>query len=107
MNYDLAKKLMEAGFPQTGKGKRVAPPDTLVARRDDFVYVPTLAELLTGCGFEMITLCGKQGERWLAMYGDKVEEAEAEGATPEEALALLWLALNPLHHVGHQAQGKD
>ena len=50
MPYDLANQLKHAGFPQSGDGKRVASPDTLVARRDDFAYVPTLEELIEACG---------------------------------------------------------
>ena len=100
MNYELAKRLMEAGFPQAGRGKPVAPLEKIVVRQDDFVYAPTIEELLAACGYEMITLCGKQGGPWIAMYGDAIREAETEGATAEEALGLLWLALNPTSYTG-------
>lgn len=49
MNYELAQQLKDGGFPQSGNGGRVASPYTIVARRDDFAYVPTLEELIKAC----------------------------------------------------------
>jgi hypothetical protein len=41
---------MDAGFPQIGKGSLIGPPNKLVWRSGDRVYVPTLDELIEACG---------------------------------------------------------
>ena len=87
-------------FPANRTWQRVAPLEKIVVRQDDLVYAPTIEELLAACGYEMITLCGKQGGPWIAMYGDAIQEAETEGTTAEEALGLLWLALNAKSSAG-------
>ena len=46
VDYELAKSLMDAGFPQIGKGRLIGSPDKLVWRNSDRVYVPTLEELI-------------------------------------------------------------
>ena len=46
MDYDLAESLMDAGFPQIGKGRLIGPLNKLVWRSGDRVYVPTLEELI-------------------------------------------------------------
>ena len=111
---------MEAGFPQSGAGKRLAPPDKIVARREDFVYVPTLKELIEACGEGFTTLERKIGNPfnytgipdktvwWSARMGDRLGDYVNPGSTPEEALARLWLALNTKRYAGHEAhQGKN
>ncbi len=50
MDYDLAESLMDAGFPQIGKGSLIGPPNKLVWRSGDRVYAPTLEELIEACG---------------------------------------------------------
>jgi hypothetical protein len=50
VDYELAKSLMDAGFPQIGKGSSIGSPDKLVWRISDRVYVPTLEELIDACG---------------------------------------------------------
>ena len=52
MNYDLAKQLRDAGFPQGGNGKWIGPPDKIVWRSGDRAYAPTLEELIAACGTE-------------------------------------------------------
>ena len=49
MDYDLAESLMDAGFPQIGKGSLIGPLDKLVWRSGDRVYAPTLEELIEAC----------------------------------------------------------
>ena len=46
MDYEPAKSLMDAGFPQIGKGSSIGSLDKLVWRISDRVYVPTLEELI-------------------------------------------------------------
>jgi hypothetical protein len=91
MNYKLAKMLKDAGFPQTGKGSWIVDPDTLVARRADRVYLPTLSELIQACAENFIMLNQHNPNAWGAVGSSHYDE---RGNTPEEAVARLWLALN-------------
>ena len=68
MNYELAKQLSDAGFPQGGEGKWVLPPDIINARREDRVYVPTLSELIEACGSKFQALF-REPDRWTAQQG--------------------------------------
>jgi len=99
MDYALATALKHAGFFQEGRGTRVAPPDKIVARRDDYAYVPTLEELIEACqSFNHdwnFYLAGNRRGTWWAKWteaGNLV--AERSAVTPIEAVAHLWLALN-------------
>jgi hypothetical protein len=100
MHYELAKALEDAGFPQGGKGSFVAPPDKIVVRREDRVYRPTLSELVEACvamsesgdfhlehreGAYRSSACWRQSDPGTAEW--------FEGATPDIAVARLWLAL--------------
>ncbi len=102
MNYELAKALEEAGFPQGGKGSFVAPPDKIVVRREDRLYCPTLSEPIDACGELFGSICRGSDTSWTAEppLSDEGAETRARrqrgnGSTPEEAVACLWLALNP------------
>jgi hypothetical protein len=89
VDYELAKSLMSAGFPQTGKGRLIGSPNKLVWRSDDRVYVPTLEELIEACGENFGSL-DKQDDGWLARAnGDQ----HCFAGTPAEAVARLWLTL--------------
>lgn len=93
MNYELAKQLKDAGFPQSDEcehcGNFLGGTFRLA---DEDVYRPTLSELIEACGdnFESLML-RLHNHTWavsspLAMLGGF--------KTPEEAVAKLWLALN-------------
>jgi hypothetical protein len=89
MDYELAKSLMDAGFPQIGEGSLIGSLDKLVWRSGDRVYVPTLEELIVACGENFGSL-NKQNDGWLACANyDQSCFAEA----PAGAVARLWLAL--------------
>ena len=85
MNYELAKQLKDAGFPQVDLGG--------FNFGDDLNY-PTLSEL--------IEACGKNGNNYFAALYNQMSEWQAtsiyndegKGSTPEEPVANLWLALN-------------
>jgi hypothetical protein len=102
LSYELAKALHDAGFPQSGSGTRVAPPDMLVARRHHFAYVPTLEEVIEACGEKFGYLSrdwlDENGRFWCAVDRGHEETVppriKRTGATPVEAVARLWLALN-------------
>lgn len=105
MNYELAKELKDAGFPQKSRfkggrvpvdqkaeigtvGWRMADPKT-----DEWTYIPTLSELTEACGLN-IALQKEEGKCIAQRYGEGKERVSAEGATLEEATTMLWLALN-------------
>lgn len=88
MDYPLAKALKDAGFPQEGRGWRAVDPDKIVARRDDFAYVPTLQELIEACGEDFECL-----RRWSTGWGAYTVTTHVTAKTASEAVAQLWLAL--------------
>ena len=109
MEYELALKLKNAGFPQCEDEDRpMCLANGCWRAGSDYGYEnshnPTLSELINSCRdyFNYLKLGTKQiGEKgvsdcWYATA--KVDKGEivpiAEGFTPEEAVAALWLALN-------------
>jgi hypothetical protein len=95
MKYDLAKELMDAGFPQGGNGTWKYQPDAIVARHADRAYAPTIEELMEAFGVRMYSLVKKQ-HGFVAFSTSDAEDVMdmQRGDTPDEALARLWLALN-------------
>lgn len=92
MNYELEKKLKDAGFPQhqplvnDGNG--------------NWNYHPTLSELIEACGDRFHCLVyttngGMDCDRkfWSAGNSPKVHDWQ-NGSSPEEAVTRLWLAIN-------------
>jgi len=123
MNYELAKELKEAGFPQeviygslVYDWKYVDKPELVTLNEgcwspececrqvnwppEDYVKAPTLTELIQACveiepTFTLSTTYSPMG------WGKNKYEAGnikvhnfLEGSTLEEAVARLWLALN-------------
>lgn len=84
MNYELAKQLKEAGFPQSRDGV-----EFISIKGQMEYFIPTLSELIEACGdsFEELT---KIENNWVVTGGYQ----EGKGSTPEEAVANLWLELN-------------
>lgn len=110
MNYELAKKLNNAGFPQVGADTMNAELDVFVEQNGDLCRswnridrgacrVPTLSELIEACGERFLALLRHDDKSgWTALkYGDILldDRPKALGATTEEAVAHLWLALHP------------
>lgn len=108
MNYELAKKLKNAGFPQgttssdilyTYLDSKGNPCSSFI---EGSAYVPTLSELIEACGdeFDYVRNCATRGNtlNWIALSKEKEGEVDsarkAVGDTPEEAVANLWLVLN-------------
>lgn len=106
MNYELAQKLKDAGFPQKEHrnsfcGNSACGPENRLC-----AYDPTLSELIEACGDGFGFLI-RLGDRKYAAYqpptpttdmnawlkGETVASA-GMGETPEEAVAYLWLGLN-------------
>lgn len=49
MNYELAKELKDAGFPQKGEWATIGVSGALIKHSGD-LYIPTLSELIRACG---------------------------------------------------------
>ena len=89
ISFELAKKLKDAGFPQS-EFPRVQQQAVHYAR------MPTLSTLIeaSGAGFGAL---GREPDCWVAceFVSERGEWSNAhEGKTPEDAVARLWLSLN-------------
>jgi len=115
MTYELAKKLKDAGYSQ--EDFRMKPVTISNENAHEFVlkvaggcYFPNLSELIEACGATTknnpwgdevgaFEFCLQFSENeWKAGYTDPNYHENwsdrEEGATAEEAVANLWLALN-------------
>ena len=97
MNYELALELREAGFPGTFTGECETGCNVPNEDLTDFAYCPTPEELIEACGERFVSLnliIDPKG--WSCEAVNKNEEITGEifGATPTEAVARLWLAIN-------------
>ena len=110
MNYELAKKLKDANFPQVLRlGSIFCPTESgqgecFASDVDGSIWLgllyPTLSELIEACGEKFGSLF-RNGAivrldlpiRWGCFDGDGDPSVE-DFSTPEEAVANLWLALN-------------
>lgn len=105
MNYELCKKLRDAGFTDA----RVWGKTPF----DEIVPEPTLEELIKACGegFGVLSLGVYENDGteeypkkiWIACSTTNTNEnplyKEGVGQSPSEAVANLWLALNqPVHN---------
>ena len=89
ISYELARKLKDAGFPQS-EFPRAQQRTVRYAR------MPTLSTLIEACG-EGFGALGREPDRWVACeyVSERGEWSNAhEGETPEDAVARLWLSLN-------------
>lgn len=108
MNYELAKKLKDAGFPMKIAFGTI---DLLPSDNPDYYnhvhsYLPTLSELIESCGTDFSELHKKHINPVFHMVtkhefisewyctGGKDGELFSEGDTSEEAVANLWLKLH-------------
>lgn len=108
MNYELAKKLKEKGFPQKLGTSWICqhehdnPKGHKVTEDCDKCYLPTLSELIDACGFNFYALSKRYYEKltylWYAetSYGIEKEPEIGTGKTPEEAVAHLYLAIKAI-----------
>ena len=93
MNYELAKQLKEAGFPQTGEFF-YTENESICNSKDVGVHKPTLSELIEACGDKIICLERGLKSGWFAFPTRRDAKPNGNGDTPEEAVAKLWLELN-------------
>lgn len=88
MNYELAKELKEAGFPQDGTNYT---PDH-GGSEETAAYYPSLSELIEACGESLFRIDFLPDQNRIIAYAYGAREGD--GSTPEVAVAKLWLALN-------------
>lgn len=99
MDYQLAKELKNAGFPQKEHNgfSGIIP---VMNGAEKTSYYPSLSELIEACGGKNFGLCRNNArteeKAWGAFDHCIYELAEnfGDGSTPSEAVARLWLALN-------------
>jgi hypothetical protein len=91
MDYELARELKEAGYPLSLDDWGL----------EGYYHPPNLSELIEACGGVLLWGCKPHGYYASKQFCpvehpnmESVIEADAEGATPEEAVARLWVALN-------------
>jgi hypothetical protein len=88
--YELARKLKDAGFPQSELARAQQQAGY------DYVSLPALSTLIEACG-EGFGALGRGPNRWVACeyVSERGEWSNVhEGETPEDAVARLWLSLN-------------
>jgi hypothetical protein len=88
MNYELAKQLKDAGFPQREPN---GFPGILNPDGDKDVYYPTLAELIEACPTPLQLTIMPNGFVQVCWLGEAGLCCHYPNA--EEAVAKLWLAL--------------
>jgi len=105
MNYKLAKKLKDAGFPQRWGNYQTKDGCVYNRSSKNRAHVPDLSELIDACGDgyfrlengrdrNMVSETNKEGVFWMAYRGLGTEAIQACGNTRKEAVANLWLKLN-------------
>lgn len=83
MNYEIAKQLRDAGFPN------LDVPD--LDKRS--LRWPTLSQLIEACGYGFRSLSLHSNGRWIAKSGANTGKFLKTSSSPEEAVAKLWLEL--------------
>lgn len=97
INYELARALRDAGFPQELKrgylssGKTPVNQSIIAAQ----CYFPTLEELIWACEPYLFKIVKTPLSKWEVEVSQRdTPIIYAQGSTPSEAVANLWLALN-------------
>lgn len=106
MNYELAKKLKDAGFPQGKNGNFSISVSSSIPVDSELPYIPTLSELIEACvklsatgdfHLEHNSVSKRHSAGWGASVDCFKGNEYIDGKTPEEAIARLWLSLhNPV-----------
>lgn len=93
MNYELAKQLKYAGFPQGEPYNNYLYCDEhedLEHTEECSAYIPTLEELIEACGEDLIEITFLHDKNEVIAKGFNVE---IPAITALEAVARLWLKL--------------
>ena len=100
MQYKLAKKLKDAGFPQADPNRALnVGTFQYVGENSDketLCYIPTLSELIEACGHYFYQLTKEDDGSWTCASINGYPKSGfgvTNSPTPEEAVANLWMAL--------------
>ena len=106
MNYKLAKELKDAGFPQRYVRGQMMYDLSIEPNKEGIlpdgteeVFMPTLSELIEACGEGfglLVQHIGKKGKWYNTNSNSTNDGIQTFGDTPSEAVAKLWLSLNPV-----------
>jgi hypothetical protein len=93
MDYELAKELRDAGFPQ--KSPTISEPKEYTP---DGAYMAALEELIEACRkpahFVSVDEVFEGWEAYLQDHDYEFRFTKGKGSTPTEAVARLYIALN-------------
>jgi hypothetical protein len=103
MNHELAKELKDAGFPlkpaSIADGNARLPMfqygKDSIGRDNTWWLEPSLEELIEACGEHFWNLHIKREGGLYPWIAAGMDPIVGTGSTPTEAVASLWLALNP------------
>lgn len=100
MNYQLIKRLFDAGFPFKSHGKVVMNPPRITANTTSVtitktIEAPTLSELIEACDGASFALLRNFDVMipWQARVGAGSSMKSGDGLNPEQALVNLFLIL--------------
>ena len=94
MEYEICKKLKDAGFPQNCENTTSEHlPDSPIPYYERSVADPDLSTLIKECG-PLTTLIMLRYESFVCYQTTDYAKMETAYSTPEEAVARLWLQLN-------------
>lgn len=94
MDYSLAKRLKDSGFPQVGYPVGIGTEDN-----PETAVIPSLEEFIEACGEGYHNLergINSYIGNWYCNFYDDDGQTfwSSSGKTPKEAVANLWLLLN-------------
>ena len=95
MDYDLAHRLKNAGFPQQ---QPLSSGGYFIGGRAGPMYAASLLELIRACGPGVVSLTREGHDAWQATYSEEQDWSRARGSTAPEAVAHLWLVLQRWKH---------
>jgi hypothetical protein len=92
ISYQLARDLKDAGFPQSELARAQQKAGY------DYACMPNLSTLIEACE-ERFGALGRMPDFWVAcecVLEDGTWDNAHKAETPEDAVAQLWLSLNPV-----------
>lgn len=96
MEHNLAKRLRDAGFPLRKVANGSYNTTSFIVIDDIRYDYPTLAILISECGHDFKSLVRDTTRtKWVAFaFSEETIPDSRIADTPEDAVGLLWLALN-------------
>lgn len=92
MNFELAEELLRAGFPMKRWGEVRVKHNDEGMETDSTYGFPSLSELISACGESLESIHFLHDMNMVTAHSSNSLVSKA--ITPEEAVAMLYLALN-------------